>query len=132
MQYSVPKVGLEKAMVVLSASLTKEKAYQKILTHLIEHLNAGTPFDNKLFGERLPSELQHSYNKSILFPIPPFSSNELYLREIEKVAKQLCDLYVKERLKVISEQMVAKEKDGTQEEITALKKEYATLLSQLT
>jgi len=131
MQYSSIKEGVEKAMVVLSASTTKEKAYQKILSHLLEHLSINEQYDSKKFGDVLPTELQHSYNKSLLFPIPPFTSNEQYLKEIEKVARQLCDLYLKDRLKIVSEQMVAKEKESDEAEVLKLKEEYATLVNLL-
>lgn len=131
MQFDSPKKAIEKAMAVLSASVTREKAYQKILTHLLEHLGGDGDYDSKKFSEGLPTELQHSYNKSLLFPIPPFASSDQYLNEVEKVAKQLCDLYLKDRLKLVSEQMIAKEKDGSEQEVSQLKEEYATLLSLL-
>jgi DNA primase len=131
MQFRSPKQGLEKAVSLLSPTVTKEKAYQKILSHLLEHLGANEQFDGVKFSDGLPSELQHSYNKSILFPIPPFISDEQYLKEIEKVAKQLQDLYLKDRLKTVSDQMILREKEGTDEEVRLLKEEYATLLNLL-
>lgn len=131
MQFKSPKQGLEKAVNLLSATVTKEKAYKKILTHLLEHLGTNEQFDSAKFSDGLPSELQHSYNKSILFPIPPFISDEQYLKEIEKVAKQLQNLYLKDRLKVVSDQMILREKEGTDEDVRLLKEEYATLLNLL-
>jgi len=131
-QYPKPKAALDKAITALSPSVSKEKAYQKILDNLLSYFQTTEEFDQGRFSELLPSELLHSYNKSILFPLPPLGSNELHLHEVEKVARQLRDLYVKDRIKNISEELVSKEKDGeTDVQLTTLKEEYATLLHLL-
>lgn len=131
-QYHEPKLALDKAVTALAPSVTKEKAYQKILDHLLTYFTTAQVFDQEKFSQLLPSELLHSYNKSILFPLPPFTSGEQHLHEVEKVARQLRDLYVKDRIKSLSEELVAKEKEGENEAVlNLLKEEYATLLHLL-
>ncbi|CAN5199127.1 DNA primase [soil metagenome] len=131
-QYPQPKVALDKAVSALYPSVSKEKAYQKILDHLLDYFKESTEFDHKKFSDGLPSELLHSFNKSILFPLPPLDSSEQHVHEVEKVSRQLRDLYVKDRIKSVSEELVSKEKEGEQDEsLTPLKEEYATLLHLL-
>ncbi len=131
-QYPMPKIALDKAVAVLTPSVSREKAYLKILDHLLAYFKSTENFDQNRFSELLPTELLHSYNKSILFPLPPLGSDEAHLHEVEKVARQLRDLYVKDRIKTISEELVAKEKDGEDlPEIVSLKEEYAQLLHLL-
>lgn len=127
-----PKLALDKAIALLSPSLSKEKAYQKILSLLLEYFKTTQEFSHERFSQVLPEELLHSYNKSMLFPLPPFKEKDQYLHEVEKVSKQLRDLYLRTRLKVISEELVAKEKNGSNDEdLQGLKEEYSTLLSLL-
>lgn len=130
-QFHSPKVALEKAMVFLSPSWSQEKAYQKILDHLQNYFKVHEAFNERVFSGLLPTELAFTYNKSLLFPLPPFSSDEQYLREVEKVAKQLRELYLREKIKSMSEDIIEKEKLNDSEAVIALKKEYASLLSLL-
>jgi hypothetical protein len=131
-QFDTPKVALDKAILLLSPSLSKEKAYQKILSHLLEYFKTTEDFDHQAFSQKLPDELLHSYNKSMLFPLPPLKEKDQYIHEVEKVARQLRDLYLRERLKVVSEELVTKEKDGLEDaQLQPLKEEYATLLTLL-
>lgn len=131
-QFDNPKLALDKAISLLSPSLSKEKAYQKIITLLLEYFKNTEEFSHENFSQILPTELLHSYNKSMLFPLPPFKEKDQYLREVEKVSKQLRDLYLRNRLKLVSEELVAKEKNGSKDEdLQGLKEEYSTLLSLL-
>ena len=130
-QFHNPKLALERAISLLSVSVVKEKAYQKILEHLLDYFKKHASFDEKVFSGTLPSELAFTYNKGVLFPLPPFSNDEQFLREIEKVARQLRDLYLRTQIKLVSEEIVVKEKTQEPETVEALKKEYASLLKLL-
>lgn len=131
MQHPSPRTALKKAMVLLSPSFSKEKAYQKILDQLLSYFEKHEAFDERLFSGSLPKELTFTYNKSLLFPLPPFASQEHYLHEVEKVARQLRELYLRQKIKAVSEKIVAKEKTHDEETLIALKKEYAHLLNLL-
>jgi len=131
-QFEKPKLALDKSVLLLSPTLSKEKAYQKILTHLLEYFKNREEFNHQDFSMLLPEELLHSYNKSTLFPLPPLKDKDQYLNEVEKVAKQLRDLYLRDRLKVVSEELVNKEKnDNEAEGLQLLKEEYSTLIGLL-
>ena len=130
MQFDSPKLAVERTMSIFSDSFSKEKAYQKILDHLVLYFGKTDAFDGKHFGDELPQELVMTYDKSLLFPVPSFSSAEKYLVEVEKVAEQLKELYLREKLHKLSEEISSKEKEG-EEDVTPMKEEYSRLLTLL-
>ena len=95
---------------VLAGSMGKERAYQKIIYHLIEQKVAKT---------QLPDELMHVYHKSLLFPLPKLSQESL-LAEIKKTALQLRGLYLRAKIKQLSEQTKEKERDGDRQAVSTL------------
>lgn len=131
LQAESAKEMLQLALTELSEVISKDKAYHKIFDHLLTHLENDKKFDGNIFGMSLPTELLATYNTSLLFPLPSFQSGERYKEEVEKVAKELRDLYLRERLKKVSEQIATSEKDGKTEELESLKKEYSKLLTLL-
>ena len=129
-----PNVALQKAVKILSESMTKERAYQKILTHLLEHFEKSEQFDHGSFGNGLPSELVSSFNTSTLFPVPSFSDQERVLEEVEKVATDLRRVYLQKRMKEVAKQIQSLEvvdENDESSELLDLRKEYSKLVSQL-
>lgn len=98
LQSQKPKQTLEKAIGILSKSMPRERAYQKILYQLLDHFTHGEEFSSKQFGEYLPQELVSAFNTCLLFPTPLFSNQKEQMREVEKVAIELLDKYNRKRL----------------------------------
>ncbi|MCL4387223.1 hypothetical protein M1307_02385, partial [Patescibacteria group bacterium] len=63
-----------------------------------------------------------------LFPLPKFTNDSKYEEEASKVSKELLTIYIKERIRAISDQLKLKNEHTKEEE---LKKEFANLLSIL-
>ncbi len=131
MQSQNPKASLEKIFATLSPSLESGKAYQKILVHMVEYFKKHEAFDQKMFSDGLPPELLFNYNKSLLFPLPPLTTTEAYLREVEKVAKQINELYLHEKLRAVGAELAKKEKEEDAAGIEVLTQEYSTLMTML-
>ncbi|HUD44414.1 MAG TPA: DNA primase [Patescibacteria group bacterium] len=124
LQSEDPKSTLEKSVLVLSNSMAKERAYQKIFSFLLDYSTAAKGvFDQAQFGTQLSAELLHAYNKSLLFPLPKLSK-EMYLAEVQKTAEQLRELYLRSKIKILSEEMKRKEAEGKMEELEQLQKEF--------
>jgi DNA primase len=131
LQSGDPQLALEKANAILVDVFPKEKACQKLLDILTNYFQYNEIFDSRKFEQLLPQELHFIYNKSILFPLPSFSSPQKYLHEIEKVSRELRDLSLREKLRILGEQISKYEKEGKSEEVESLRSEYAHLLSLL-
>jgi DNA primase len=129
LQSPTPKESMEKAVNVLAVSISRERAYQKLLHHLLDYLTKHEEFDTLRFGEHLPKELLDAYNRSFLFPLTPFGEAEAYLKEITKVATELKQLYIRQRMKELADEI--KDRDAEGEEAEDLRKDYSTLLAQL-
>jgi len=129
LQAENPKHALEAAIAVLSDSLTKERAYQKIMHQLLAYFTKHHVFDGKQFGQEMPPELVEAYNKSYLFSVPPMIDEVKYLQELKNVAEQLRTLYLKKRLQTIAIEIKQKEKDGG--EVDSLKEAYSELANLL-
>lgn len=128
-----PKVALQKAVKIFSDAMTKERAYQKILLHLIEHFDNGKPFDGKQFGDNLPQELVSSFNTSVLFPLPAFDDQDKVLIEVEKSATQLRRFYIQQKMKTLADDIAKLDDSNEADEQKGkeLKKKYSHLASQL-
>lgn len=131
LQSDVPKAATQLAVDILSDSMSKERAYQKILYHLLDFFSDNELFDSKTFGTRLPSELVPTYDRSLLFPLPQFQESEHYMGEVEKVATQLKTLYLRARMKTLADQIKTKEKEGDEERAEKLRQSYAELVARL-
>lgn len=122
----------KKAKDILENSLPKNSSYQKILDMLFSFENENkTPFDDKKFINSLPSELLDAYNTSYLNPLPKFEEEKTYLEEVEKVASELKVVYLRSRIKAVSEKIKNKEKEGKKEELEVFEKELSSLLQYL-
>ncbi len=122
----------KKAKDILENSLPKNSSYQKILNMLFSFENENkTSFDDKKFINSLPSELLDAYNTSYLNPLPKFEEEKTYLEEAEKVARELKVVYLKSRIKAVSEKIKNKEKEGKKEELEVFEKELSNLLQYL-
>ncbi len=125
-----PKAIAQKAVYWLSDSLSKERAYQKILYHLLDHFTKVDSFDSQKFIHSLPAELVTSYDTSLLYPLPHFEDQQKLLSEVEKVSASLRTSYIHQKMKQLAKEIKTKETEGLEKEVDELKKEYSLLASQ--
>jgi len=126
-QNEEPKRVLQKAIEIMSESLSKERSYQKILFHLLEHIEK----ENQKLGDGLPEELLASFNTSVLFPLPVFEDQGKALLEVEKVAKQLRKFYLQKKMKDLALEIKKREDDEDDLEVEELRRKYSELTAQL-
>ncbi|HSX40453.1 MAG TPA: DNA primase [Candidatus Saccharimonadales bacterium] len=131
LQSDKPHVFLQKTEEILKGYTFATPAYQKIMDMLKTYLLSHSIFKSEELHHVMPQELLQTYDMFSLFPLPPFLNDEAYTQEIEKVAKELQMLSVKEKLQTLTEQIRAKEKSGEDAEVETLKKEFSTLLSKM-
>jgi DNA primase len=117
---------LEKAITILSDMLERKRAPQKVMYYLLKYVETSEVFDGKKFGDILPQELLATYDSCLLYPLPELVP-EQELIQVEKLAIQLRELYIKLKLKEISAKRKEKELEGNDEEVLALTQEHANL-----
>ncbi len=103
-------------------------SFEKILDKLNIYFEKKEKFGAKEFSKDLSKELIASFDACYLFPLPKFTSDLKYEEEALKVSKELLTIYIKERIRLISDQLKQKNEHAKEEE---LKKEFANLLSIL-
>ena len=132
-QSPFPKKTVDEALEVLTTFMPKERAYQKILTHVVSHFSTQDHFDSNTFTNYLPQELTNSYDTCFLYPLPKFADEQAYLKEVKNVSEQLKQQYIKSRMKVLSEKMSATDAAHapSESELELLQKEFAKLSAQL-
>lgn len=125
-----PKRVAQKAIAILADSLSKERAYQKILHHLLDHFINVDSFDGKKFIHSLPMELVASFDTSLLYPLPHFEDAHKLLSEVEKIATKLKTIYIHQKMKDVAKEIKIKEQAGVEKEVEELRKKYSRLVSQ--
>ncbi|MDP2649767.1 MAG: DNA primase [bacterium] len=110
--------------------LPKETASQKILGEIFDFIKGKDSFDYQSFSVNLSLELISSFDKAFLFPIPKLN-NTLFSDEINKAALDLKDLYLRSKVKAISEKIKNKDKNLTDEELIKLKEELRISIENL-
>lgn len=125
----------ENAKKLLEENSKNIKAYKfetpslgKILDKLSLYFEKKEKFDSKEFLASLSKELVPSFDTCYLFPLPKFTSYSKYEEEVSKVSKELLTIHVKERIRLISDQLKQGNEHEKEEE---LKKEFTNLLSIL-
>lgn len=76
----------------------------------------------------LPKELTQMFDMCLLTPLVPLPSSEAYLIELEKLAKDVRQLSLRERLKSLSEKIRTEEKNGDTDTLTFLQEEFDNLM----
>lgn len=77
----------------------------------------------------LPKELTQMFDMCILTPLVPLPSDETYLIELEKLAKDVRELSLRERLKLLSDKIRTEEKNGDTSALTLLQEEFDNLMT---
>jgi len=131
LQSDMPKKALADAMEVLSEIMPKERAYHKIMDHLLTHFQKQEGFNSSVFGSDLPQELVSVYDTSFLVALPHFADEKHAEEEVKKIAGQLKRLYIQKRLKNLANEIQQKEKEGNEKEAESLQKQYSSLAGML-
>lgn len=129
-QHKNPKLILEKCRAILKDYKFLIVSYQKIADSLHDFKSSGV-FNAKVFLNFLPKELTVSFDSSYLFPLPSFSGEDKYEKEVEKVARELRALYLKNKIKEISYSLKKGEKDDDLKRVGGLEKELASTIGLL-
>lgn len=130
-QSDMPKKALGEAMTVLSDIMPKDRAYHKIIDHLLEHFGSQAEFNSVSFGNGLPKELLPSYDTGFLLSLPTFSDEKHAKEEIVKTAQQLKRIYIQKKLRELSQSIKEKDERGEEEDATKLRKAYSELASRI-
>lgn len=126
-----PKEAMEKAKTILQDYKFEALSYQKIMTYLALFFEKQTKFDNKEFLASLPQELIQAFDTCFLFPLPKFANNIKSKDEIEKVARNLRALFLKNKIRAITQNLKNEEKEQNSKKKELLEKELASLISLL-
>jgi len=102
-------------------------AFGKILDALEEYFDKNQNFDNLLFTNYLDSSLLKAFNVCFLYPIHKFETQQKWNEEIRKKSLEVLDLYVKQRVKEISDE-IKKVEDKESEKAQKLQEEFSKLL----
>jgi DNA primase len=106
-------------------------SFGKILDSLREYFVKNGKLDVKDFSSILSKELISAFDACYLFPLPKFTEKEKYEEEIGKVCKELLTIYIKDRVKVLSEEIKINENNKNSEKAESLKEEFSKLLTLL-
>ena len=113
-----PKELFELSYGILSDYKYKQEILNKISEKLSIYFKNNEDFESKNFVKNLPSELTESFDKIFLYPLPKFSEKEKFRKETESVSKELMRLFLKEKIKELSDKLrnAKEEKDPKKEE----------------
>lgn len=112
LQSEKPQEYLEGLVGMLSEFMPKERAYQKMMHYLLEYCLKIAQFEHALFSQQLPSELLSVYDTSMLLPLPQFEDKKLFVKEVEKTARELRKLYIRSHIKSLTKTIEQKEEKG--------------------
>jgi DNA primase len=130
-QYENPNLILDKVIKILKDYAFEAPSYKKILDFLAFYFKKYNVFDSKKFLSSLPSELVKTFDTCFLFPMPRFLNNKKNEEEVEKVARELRMIFLKDKIKLITQNLKNEEKERNSKEIEALGKEVSILIHLL-
>lgn len=130
-QDKTPKNAVEIAKNILQDYKFEALAHQKVINNLILYFEKQTIFDNKQFLASLPQELGQAFDRCFLFPVPQFANDIKRKEEIEKVARNLRALFLKNKIQLIAGNLKNEEKDQNSNKVESLEKELSGLISLL-
>jgi DNA primase len=126
-----PRKIIEDNKAILSEYKFETLSLQKILENLTHAFEKQEKFEVKEFSKTLSKELVQTFDTCYLFPLPKFPDEKTYQDEVRKVSSELLTIYVKEGIRMISEEIKTKEVEKKPEEAEALKEKFTKLLALL-
>ncbi|EKD64492.1 MAG: hypothetical protein ACD_50C00372G0002 [uncultured bacterium] len=130
-QYENPSQITDKVSSIIKDYVFETPSYKKILDSLSLYAQKNDDFSSKKFLNDLPSELIKTFDTCFLLPIPKFEDLGKHRVEIEKVARELRVIFLKNKIKEITENLRGKEKEENSKEIESLGKEASMLINLL-
>src|SRR3989338_2784794 len=130
-QYENPKLVLEKVAKILSDFMLDVLSYQKILSNLFLFFKENENFESNKFLRMLPTELFSGFDTCYLYHLPKFSDKEKYKEEVIKIAQEIKTLYLKNKIKEITEKIKNKEKNEEFDDLEKLQEEFDRTTSLL-
>lgn len=121
---------LEQTENILQHYQWQTPAYEKILQKIKNTFTNQALFDQQKFVQGLSEELLPIFDRCFLLPLPVFDQ-DTYPKEVLKIAKEMQQSFLKNRLKFISTEIKQKEKAGENEAAEKLQEEFALLLANL-
>lgn len=109
----------------------RTSSVEKIMEFLNIYFKTHKQFDVKQFSNILPQELLKTFDLCFLLPMPKLLEEGKYQAEAEKAAKELRSLFLKDKIKFLSQDLKNKEKDKKPEEIKKLEEELSGLIRLL-
>ena len=126
-----PKKIIEENNAMLSEYEFEAPSLHKILAGLMENLEKQEKLEVKEFSRTLSKELIQAFDTCYLFPLPKLADEKTYEEEIKKVSRELLTLYVKDKVRMISEEIKTKEVEAKTQEVEELKEKFTKLLALL-
>jgi DNA primase len=130
-QHDNPKLILEKCLLILKDYKFEVESYRKIINYLSEFFKNNNSFSSKKFPNILPKELVSSFDVSYLSPIPKLDEDKRYEAEVEKVAGELRIIFLKNKIREISDSLKKGEKDDDLKKVGDLEKELSLAIGLL-
>lgn len=126
-----PKKVIEETKELLSEYRFETPSLQKLLENLSLAFAKEEKLDIKKFSATLSKELIQAFDTCYLFPLPKFSDEVKHQEEIRKVSNELLTLYIKDKVRMISEEIKTKEREKKTQDVQRLKGEFTKLLGLL-
>ena len=104
-------------------------SYKKIFESLKSYFKNNQNFSIKLFAKSLQKETIALFDACYILPLPKFEEEDKYTKELEKVARELRMLYLRNKIKIIAQTINKKEKD--RQETQVLQRQLSSLLKAL-
>mgnify|MGYP003394053573 FL=1 len=104
---------------------------QGILEFLRIYFLTSTSLNIAEISLKLSPDLTHIFDLCLLTPFAPLPTDEAYLIELEKLARDVKNLAIRERLKMLSEKIKNEEKNGESEALSAIEQEFDALMTHL-
>jgi DNA primase len=125
------KTIFDKVIETLRDYTFETPSYRKILDSLSVYFKNDSAFDSKKFLSMLPTELVKTFDTCFLTPLPKFLDGKTYHEEVEKVARELRVIFLKNKIKATSLNLKNQEKEKHSKEIETLEKEVSMLIHLL-
>ncbi|HRN96261.1 MAG TPA: hypothetical protein PLD54_02345, partial [Candidatus Levybacteria bacterium] len=126
-----PTTHILKTQSILTDIELSTPSLDRLWKEISEFTRSSSEFSKELFAKQLPAEVLETFDRTCLVPLPEFTEESDYEKEVAKVATDTATLAVRYKIKEITQKVEELEKNPNDDTMASLQEKVSVYTQRL-